>query len=126
MRLRPTVTITGFNTVVVLMRRKTTRSIGEVVCDRGLREPPLRPVPAMDPGAHSEESEGGELSVGPDERPVAHPIADDAFEQVTHGPLLGVHLPERRRWQSVFLTEVHANRIEISQNAEHVGAHHRA
>ena len=80
----------------------------------------------MDPGAHPEESEGGELGVGPDERAVAHAIADDAFEQVTHCPLLGVHVPQRRRWQHMFLAEVHANRIEISQNAEHVRAHHCA
>ena len=80
----------------------------------------------MDPCAHPEECEGGELGVGPDERAVAHAIADDAFEQVAHCPLLGVHLPQRRRWQHIFLTEVHANRIEISQNAEHVRAHHCA
>src|SRR2546423_1218196 len=102
------------------------RAFGEVVGDRGLGEPPSRPVPAMDPGAHPEESEGRELGVGPDERAVAHPITDDAFEQVAHCRLLDVHLPQRRRWQHIFLTEVHANRIEISQNAEDVGAHHGA
>src|SRR2546429_4809970 len=86
-------------------------SIGEVVCDRGLREPPLRPVPAMDPGAHPEESEGGELWIGPDERPVAHATADYAFEHLTHGPLLGVYLPQRRRWHSMFLPQLQANAI---------------
>src|SRR2546430_14369553 len=64
---------------------------GEVVGDRGLGEPPSRSVPTMDPGAHPEEREGGELGVGPDERAVAHAVADDAFEQVTHRPLLGAH-----------------------------------
>src|SRR2546425_5125012 len=102
------------------------RAFGEVVGDRGLGEPSSRPIPAMDPCAHPEESEGGELGVGPDERAVAHAIADDAFEQVTHCPLLGVNVPQRRRWQHMFFTEVHANRIEISQNAEHVRAHHYA
>src|SRR5438093_8472868 len=102
------------------------RAFGEVVVDRSLGESPSRPVPAMDPCAHPEECEGRELGVGPDERAVAHAIADDALEQIAHCPLLGVHLPQRRRWQHVFLTEVHANRIEISQNAEHVRAHHCA
>src|SRR5438128_2395521 len=102
------------------------RAVGEVVGDRGLGEPPFRPVPAMNPRAHPEESEGGELGVGPDERAVAHAVPDNAFEQVTHRPLLVVHLPQRRRRQHMLLTEIHANRIEVSQNAEHVRAHHCA
>src|SRR5258705_7816663 len=98
----------------------------EVVGDRSLGEPPARSVPAVDPGAGPEQSEGRKLGVALDEVTVTNAVDDHSLEVIAHGLVHPTDLLQRAGRKGVLLTQVDMDGVEIPENAKHVRPHHRA
>src|SRR5438552_14490105 len=81
-------------------------ALGEVVGDRGLRESTARSVPAVDPGAGSEERKGRKLGVALDKVALTHAVDDHALEVVAHGLVCPPDLLHRRARNGVLFAHV--------------------
>src|SRR5439155_11686316 len=81
-------------------------ALGEVVGDGGLRESTAGSVPAMDPGAGTEERKGRKLGVALDEVALTRAVDDHALEVVAHGLVCPMDLLQRCARKRVLLTHV--------------------
>src|SRR6266849_4543780 len=113
-------------TLATLTRDARDRALGELVRERGRREPSTRAIPLVGPVTHADDRERRDLRVRHRQLAALDALGDHVFEQATHRAPPRAHARELRRGQRAPLAQVYSDGVEVSGHRHDVHAHHVA